>query len=254
MQGILEEGGWRGGARPAHEPTKEVMRCARGRPEHIFDGPRRIGAPARRSLEVPGEEGNLSRMLGSSTRREGDVEPKVKGVAFRSVMAVVEDILGAGELERVLLSLPEDERETLESKVLHTGWYPISLYRALWRAIVETTECGDELVRAIGASAIRRDMTGVYRMVFRVFSPETVFSITTTLFGQYYDTGSVRVESAPYGARVIYEGCQGFDRTMWIELLGSGEELLRLAGAKDPRLEIIGGGTGPSCEVEARWS
>ncbi|NLY95566.1 MAG: hypothetical protein GXY23_16270 [Myxococcales bacterium] len=181
--------------------------------------------------------------------------PKVKGVAFRSVLTVAEEILGGETVERVYATLPEDARETLRYKVLHTGWYPIELYRALWAALLEVTGRGDDLVKEIGAASVRRDMTGVYRMVFRVFSPETMFSITARLYSQYYDTGTVEVLRAEHvKARVVYTGCEGFDRTMWVELLGSGEEMLRLAGAKDPRLEIVRGGWGAYCEVDAHWS
>lgn len=180
--------------------------------------------------------------------------PKVKGVAFRSVLASLEALRGREVLERVLAGLSEDDRSSIEFRVVNTGWYPIELYRALLGAIVRETGEGDALVRAIGGASLKRDITGVYRVMFKILSPETVLSLSSRLFGFYYDTGTFTItEKRHTFARSEYAGCIGFDRNMWIELLGSSEEVLAVAGAKRPRGRIVRGGQDSDCVIEVTW-
>jgi hypothetical protein len=171
------------------------------------------------------------------------------------VLSVGAELLGEETMGRVFASLPSDEREKLRYHVINTGWYPVSLYRTLLGAIMRTSGEGYELVRRIGAGAIRRDVTGVYRLVFKILSPETIFSVTGRFFNTYYDTGAIRVQGQHHSARAVYEGCVGFDQAMWEELAGSGEELFRLAGGKDPKLTIVRGGQDghAHCEMIGEW-
>jgi hypothetical protein len=183
-------------------------------------------------------------------------EPKVKGVAFRSVLAALAELRGQAVVESVLASMPAADAEMLRYRIVQTGWYPISLYRAMWSAISSETQGGHDLARAVGAAAIRRDLTGVYRLAFKLLSPETVYSLSSKLFGNYYDTGKLTTRQMGRGhARAVYEGCDGFDRTMWEELAGSAVELLRLAGGKNPRVSIVRGGQEgqSSCEMQVTW-
>lgn len=182
--------------------------------------------------------------------------PKVKGVAFRSVLASLGELRGAAMVERVLASLPREERSSIEFRVVNTGWYAIALYRALLGAIARESGEGEPLVRSIGAASLRRDVTGVYRVMFKILSPETVLALSSKLFGFYYDTGSIAItERRAAYARSEYLGCAGFDRNMWVELLGSSEELLTIAGAKRPRGRIARGGQDGdgACVIEVSW-
>lgn len=181
----------------------------------------------------------------------------MKGVAFRSVLAVLEELRGAPVVEAVIGQVTPEQAEMLRYTIVNTGWYPISLYRALWASILRETGEGHAIARTIGAAAIRRDIKGVYRVFFRALSAETAFALSSKLFPSYYDTGSVVVEERRKGhALAVYEGCVGFDRTMYEELAGSGEEIIRLAGAKEARMTIVRGGQdgNPSCEMVLEWS
>lgn len=182
---------------------------------------------------------------------------KVKGVAFRSVLAALEELRSKSMVERVLGSLSSDDRSSIEFRVVNTGWYPIELYATLLDAIATVSGEGDSLVRAVGATALRRDVTGVYRVMFRVFSPENVLTISAKLFGFYYDTGSLAIVEKRQGyARSEYQRCKGFSRLMWVELLGSSEEMLSIAGARNAKGRIVRGGDDGdgACVIEVAWS
>ncbi len=181
-------------------------------------------------------------------------EPKVKGVAFRSVLAVAVELHGEAKVEQAMASLAPEDAEALRYRVVHTGWYPISLYRKLWSALLTTLGGGYETARTIGAGALRRDVTGVYRMLFKVLSPETVLSLSGRFFNNYYDTGTLHIRDQKHGsARAVYEGCVGFDKAMWEELVGSSLEMIRIGGGKNVRATIERGGESATCTMLVEW-
>ncbi len=171
-------------------------------------------------------------------------EPRVKGVAFRSVMAAVDAICPAGTRERALGQMDRELGEALRyGTILPSGWYPISSYKTMWSAILAASGGGPELVRKIAHECMRIDTAGVYRFVMRMLSPETVFAASSRFFSGYYDTGSLEVVERRRGrARAEWRGCVGFDRTMWMEVMASGEALVEMAGGKDVRHRIVLGG------------
>lgn len=181
-------------------------------------------------------------------------EPKVKGVAFRSVLAVLEQIRGEAAVERMLQRMTSEQADTLRYTIVQTGWYPISLYRALWSQILWDTPEQYDLARTIGGSAIRRDVAGVYRVLFKVLSVETLITLSSKLFPYYYDTGKLQNERVSSTCvRSVYEGCFGFDRAMWEELAGSTCELIKMAGGKDVRVFVARGGHHSACILQAEW-
>ena len=82
-------------------------------------------------------------------------EPKVKGVAFRSVLAVLEQIRGEAAVQAMLERMSSDQAHTLRYTIVQTGWYPISLYRALWSEILWDTPENYEPARTVGAARLR---------------------------------------------------------------------------------------------------
>lgn len=183
-------------------------------------------------------------------------DPKVKGLAFRSVLKSLEALRGQVAVAAALGAMdPEVADAYRRNTILATGWYPIAWYREAFRAIVATTS--PELPRAIGAEAIRADLDGVHKLMLRMLSPETAFSLSSKLFGKYYDTGSLRIAEGRNGfTRAEAGGCTGRDRNMWLELLGSSERVLELAGARHVRMRITSGGSDQDdhCTLEAHWA
>lgn len=190
-----------------------------------------------------------------STPPQPPIQAKVKGVAFRSVVAALRELRGDELVEQMLSAAPQRQADLLRYSLVQTGWYPIEDYRALWQLILQHAGEDYALVRAIGAAAIRRDVTGVYRLLFKVLSEETVIRLSSKLFSTYYDVGSLTPSDIRRGhARASYRGCAGWDKAMWEEVAGAGEELIRLAGGREPRAEIVrGGGDHTYCEIVTTW-
>ena len=123
-------------------------------------------------------------------------------------------------------------------------------------AILAASPEGYDIARTIGGAAIRRDVSGVYRVLFKVLSIDSLITLSAKLFPYYYDTGSLTNQRVSSGhIRSVYEGCVGFDRAMWEELAGSCNSLIQMAGGRSVRVSITRGGLDHStaCVISIEW-
>jgi hypothetical protein len=185
-------------------------------------------------------------------------EPRVKGVAFRTIDACFIELRGAKLHARAQELMAPDLRDAFRNNlVLPASWYPIGWYRETLRAFRAANNEGLELVRQIGYQSARRDMLGTYKMMFaKILSPQTLLSLSNRIFSQYYDTGESRVTESKKGHCVMrLQGVIGWDANMFHEIHGSSVSLLEIAGAKDVRIHVrLGGRDGDTeAEYEAVW-
>jgi uncharacterized protein (TIGR02265 family) len=186
-------------------------------------------------------------------------EPRVKGVAFRTVDVCFAELRG-DELHARAQKLMSSELADAFGRglILAASWYPIGWYRETLRAFRAANNEGFELVRQIGYQSVRRDMVGTYKMMFaRILSPQMLLSLAQRIFSTYYDTGESRVIESRRGHCVMrLHQCLGWDANMFQEIHGSSTALLELAGAKDVRIHIRQGGrdNDVDAEYEAVWT
>jgi hypothetical protein len=183
--------------------------------------------------------------------------PSIKGVSFVSVLKIVERDRSRATIEEALGAMDREVADALRyGTVIASGWYPVTWYRAMWRALLAVTGGGDDFVKQVGRASIDHDFNTIYKAVFRMLRPRTLVSIGVKHFGQIYDTGAVAVEEkAATQVRVRWSGCTGFDHAMWIEILGSCERLAELAGGTGGRAVIHEGGADDQdhCVADIRW-
>jgi hypothetical protein len=184
------------------------------------------------------------------------LDPKVKGVAFRSVLTLVERSLGPSAMESAVSAMPEEVAKAHRyGEIIASGWYPIAWYRETWQGILGASGRGDDFVRKVGRDSIDLDFGSIYRTLMRVLSPKTLVSVGMTHFGQIYDTGNVETfDPRDTSLRLRFTGCAGFDHTMWVEVLGSCERLAELTGAKNARSTILEAGWDEKCVAIVEWT
>ena len=184
--------------------------------------------------------------------------PRVKGVAFRSVYGSLGTLRGQPAQQAALAVLSEELRNGfVYGAIVPGGWYPIEWYKELFRGIRSSTGEGKDLAYEIGRQCTRDDMTGIYSMLAKLISPQSLFSLSQRLFSNYYSVGKVEVlESRSGYSHARWTSCDQFDENMWTEILGSSVQLLEIGGAKHVRARIlVGGGDGTnSMEAAAHWS
>lgn len=186
----------------------------------------------------------------------GEIE--IKGVAVRTFFEVMRDRLPElSNVSHALRSeLPEREREALHDPVLAATWYPIGIYRELHLAAQRIAKGGSELSRQIGRDGVARDFQGVYKLLAGALQPHWLISWAPRMYGRYFRGGQLAVTEARKGfACGRWTGCAGFDKNLWLDMIGSSEAALEACGATHVRHRIVeGGGDGdPNATVELRW-
>jgi hypothetical protein len=189
------------------------------------------------------------------------VEPlnRIKGVAILGFPPTLNEVVGEGAWERVSAELDEPVRSLIGAKsILPSSWYDVAWYHALYVACERAGVMQRDLPWRVGLVSTTNDLTrGIYRMLMKVISPEFLLSRSGLVFNQYYETGKVRLtELRKGGGRARWEGCAGFTEHVWRDVAGGCEGGLIVAGAKEPRLTITGGGGDGDTwmDMEASWT
>jgi hypothetical protein len=184
-------------------------------------------------------------------------EPQVKGVAFRSVYASLGKLRGETVQRATLEAVSEEVRHGFTYRsIVPGGWYPIAQYRELFRAIRAATGETKELVFDIGRQCTRDDMSGIYSVIAKLISPQSLWSLSQRVFSSYYSVGTVKMSETRRGySHAAWSNCKGFDENMWTEVLGSCVQLLEIGGAKDVRIRVLSGGRDgfDTMEAAAHW-
>jgi hypothetical protein len=183
---------------------------------------------------------------------------RAKGITFRSFLTTLERLRGADQVRATLSLVPaEIERAIRLGEIVVNGWYPIDWYRELHAAMNQAcSEPGLDLSRRIGRESAIADFRGIYRLLLRVVSSETLVAQAPRLFRMYYEGGEVEMIESDKGFGVLdFRGWQGFDRAMWADVVGGIEGVLVARRAVDVRPRVLrGGGSDGTLRVEYRWS
>jgi hypothetical protein len=188
---------------------------------------------------------------------ERPAESRVKGLAFRSAMRALLSFRGEEAHGRALAAMnPEIGQPLRYGAIVAPRWYPVALYREMWRGVLAATSEGPEIARLIGREATKSDLNIVHKLMLSMLSPQTIAAAGTRLFSSFYEPGKAQIESRAGYSRAHYTQCPGFDRCMWQECLGASEIVLELAGTKNVRCRIARGGHDGDdfAEVEAHWT
>jgi hypothetical protein len=181
----------------------------------------------------------------------------VKGLVFQQTMAAVGRVFGPGAVSRSLAVMnPEIGDQLRTGTLVPSGWYSVSLQRAMWEGIRLATAAGPEMLRIVGREAVMETVSTVYRPLLRLLSPGTAASVGTRLWNRVYDRGGYYVTSADRNRMTTrFEGCTGFDHVMWTVLLGTVEATSLLAGARRVTVKLVGGGHDGDdwADVVTRW-
>ena len=163
---------------------------------------------------------------------------QVKGTAVVAAVRYVSEWFGASGLLGVLGALPADDRRVLEGGVLASSWYPMPLFlRFMQGAEKQLGAKEPDLVRRMGRASADYGVKTVYKIFFKVGSPEFIIGRAARVFGSYYDTGSLTVVETRSGRAVLdlagFEGAPQFCE----RIRGWMERTVELAGAKNLRAE-----------------
>jgi uncharacterized protein (TIGR02265 family) len=161
---------------------------------------------------------------------------QVKGTAVTASIRYVNERFGADAFRRILRFLPDADRQILEAGVLASSWYPMPLFlRFMQEAEQQLSPKEPDVIRRMGAASAEYGIRGVYKIFFRMGSPEFIIGRAARVFGSYYDTGRIEVvETGPGRAVLDLSGFSGAPQ-FCERILGWMEKTVQMAGAKNLR-------------------
>lgn len=180
----------------------------------------------------------------------------IKGTAVDASLRYVRERFGEATLDRVLAALPETDRAALGQGVLASSWYPMDAFlHFMQEAERQLGPQEPDLLRRMGRASSDYALKGIYKIFFKVGSPEFIIARAAPVFSSYYDTGQIKVvESVSGHAEMELVGFAGA-REFCERVHGWMERTLELSGARNVRLAhtaCVHRGEA-ACRFEAIW-
>jgi uncharacterized protein (TIGR02265 family) len=179
----------------------------------------------------------------------------VKGSVLRSRLAFVEEKAGKEGVERVLASLPEEDRRTLTS-LLATGWYPFALGVRLDEAVVREIGGGSSrFFERLGAASAEKNLTTVHKS-FLVPDVHAFLAKAPVIYSFYYDQGRREYrQTGPREAVLTTHDAEAFSAADCLTVVGWYRRALEMCGAAGVRVieEECRAKGGDVCRYRVSW-
>ena len=182
----------------------------------------------------------------------------VKGTALVGTVRYITEHFGPEGIRTVLEELSAEDRALVESGVLVSAWYPFSLLMQISR--VAHKHFGAErpdIYRELGKASAEYALTTIYKIFFKVGSPQFIISRGSALFKTYYTTGELKAVQSEKGHAVIdFVGFEEPAPEFCERLEGWMQRTVELSGGKDLRiahLQCVNRGDAV-CRFEGYWS
>lgn len=187
---------------------------------------------------------------------QGPARGNTKGSVLLSRLAFVRE-RGEETLKSVLALLPPDDRETLSSIVLSSGWYPFALNDGLDRAIATVVGGGDEPFEELGRRSAADNLGSVHRGFVHARDPHGLLRDSVRLYRLYYDTGTREYERrGPSSAVLRTRDAASFSVSDCLTVVGFFEKAIEMCGGHEVAVverqcRALGG---THCEYTLEWA
>lgn len=181
---------------------------------------------------------------------------KVKGTAFASRLKYLDEKSDQLKKEYVLKLLSPALQAEIQKGILTGSWYPFDYYVELNRAMDKILGKGDlSKILEFGRFSAEHAVTGIYRIFFRLGSPEFTFKLASNVWNQYFVNGQLRSGLVgPKHIKLEMVNVEVVSREHQLSVHGWCERLLELTGAKNIKIDTKSYPSGPvSFEYHVRW-
>jgi hypothetical protein len=163
---------------------------------------------------------------------------RCKGVNYRNFMAYL-DVNFKGGAEGFVAGLRDPQmREFLSQPFLAASWYDalpmVPLAHDAGRELHVTSA---QFARDLARFGVKRDAVGIYKVMLKFTTPETLLERSTITAKQYFDFVKSEYEkTGPQAARLRHTGVPALAASVYMNITeGFVETGLGMAGAKDVR-------------------
>lgn len=178
---------------------------------------------------------------------------KLKGVAIRSTMKVIDKLYGPKGIALVKAALPARHREAIDH-ILAVEWYPVEMSAALHVAIRDVFGAGSwDVSHTIGLEAAKLEFTVFYKAIIRAVQYDTIWDRMERVWPLYNTTGKPDWFERGRGcARGEITGVAGYNPGVWNSVAGRCEGILVLSGARGASV-VAKNPSSTRCDFEALW-
>jgi hypothetical protein len=179
---------------------------------------------------------------------------RTKGITFQHIRTFCEKRFGQNGFTVLLDSLEPDERFLVE-QVVAIGWYDLTLYAKLLRALDAHHGRGESLVEPLARYEAEQDYKTVHRLFFRLASPAFLIEKTAQYWSRFQDSGTWRIDRR--GDRSVQGVLEGWadDEVLCRELSGYMARAIELVGGKGVVIAhpSCRGRGDPMCQFMLTW-
>jgi len=178
---------------------------------------------------------------------------EIKGHHLRATQSLIGELWGAEVAESLATLYTERFRRSLQSGALvSSGWYPISWLSEIYEGLAQLLPNEPDVPERIGRASAENDLTGIYRFILKLTSPELIARHFDKLVAAYLRGGTV--ESMVEGCTMHAElrGWSGVTMPIWRACLSGFEVVLNTTGIHGLVSQIRE--AGPGCLIgDFRW-
>lgn len=182
---------------------------------------------------------------------------QIKGTVLKARLAYVEDHFGREGLDKVLASLPPEDRAEL-AKVLTIKWYPFEIGRRLDDAIVREAGGNDpRFFERLGESSADQNLRTVHAAFLVPGQPHAFLAKAQSIYALYYETGRREYTRAgdTEGVLTTFDA-ETFSTPDCLTVIGWYRKALEMCGAENVQImeEECRARGGQVCRYRVSWS
>jgi hypothetical protein len=164
------------------------------------------------------------------------IVPSASGRAVLSLVASIEEIVGAGPVKAALASVPREVRQELEG-IGPLSWFPLAFIDLIVGEVVRGTgRDPDALLDEAVRHSVERTFRTVWRVMLRFTSDDALVARTPIIYGKSRNVGKLTARMVGRGSsEMILEAWPDIDARNVRTIAVSTETILRVAGRRNVR-------------------
>jgi len=182
---------------------------------------------------------------------------QVKGSTLVPRLKYLETRGNEAQQRQVMEQLSTEFRARIQSGLLQSEWYPFADFVSLIRAMDRVFGRGDlAFVPPLARYAAEQALTTIYKVFYKVGSPEFIITRAARVWSQYYTSGHLQVlPLGPKRVRLLLEDFETPAREHCLSVRGWIEQTLEMSGGRNIRVdELQCRAQGkPQCEFMCSW-
>ncbi len=180
-----------------------------------------------------------------------------KGIAVIARLKWVQKFHGDDGWQRFLAALPPETRDVVDAHILPHGWVKVQTFIDTLVTIDRLFGKGDlALCRELGSWAASENLPRIFKLFYRLGTPNFIFDQASKLWRNHYDSGALEVIDRTAGAgRLVMTDFALPHRAHCLSVLGWAAKSIELSGAtveyaEEERCRLRGD---ERCEMVVRW-